>query len=559
MSLKKVQSFHEIPREGFFFVALGGVGEIGLNFYLYGCDGEWIVVDCGIGFADDKYPGIDILIPDPKALRKMSRHISAIIITHAHEDHIGAVASLWEVFRCPIYVSCFAKEMLESRLAENRLLGRVDVCTFKPNDAIDLEPFEIECVPMNHSIPEAVSLLIKTKYGTVFHTGDWRFDDAPVIGAPADYKRLKALKKENILAVFGDSTNAGVQEDNPSEQAVKESLISLLKAHKGKAMLVTCFSSNVGRIQSIAEAAKRSGRQVCLQGRSLWRVEGAARYCGYLENTPDFLTLEEASKLPRSEVLYLCTGCQGEPKAALSQISYGKSSGYRAHPDDVIIFSSKVIPGNETAIENLKTRLLLKGVEIITTQEALVHTSGHANAKDIEKLYKMIKPKYVVPVHGEKSHLLSHQEVAKKAGVPHSLSISDGDVISLDQEGLEIIGSLPIGVLAREGNRIVELKNPLLEKRKKIIENGSVVVTVILSETGDILGEVLISVAGLLDKDDPLINTMKKSVVRGIKKISPETRINDELIIEAVTTKVRKVMTKLQKRNPYIDVHIARP
>lgn len=548
----------DVSNQGLFFVPLGGVGEIGMNFYLYACDGKWIAVDCGIGFAGDRFPGVDMLMPDPSFAEKIAPHLLAVVITHAHEDHIGALASFWPLLRCPVFVSAFASEMLETRLDEAGLLGRVPVNVFEPGDLLDLKPFEIETIPMTHSIPEACSLLIGTPYGSVFHTGDWRFDEDPVVGKPVDLKTLKAMKNENILALVGDSTNVFVEDEIPSETAVKESLTELFAKYKGKMLVVTCFASNVGRIESIAEAAEKNGRTVCLLGRSLWRVEGAGRASGYFRGINVFLTDKEAAEHDFGSVLYLCTGCQGEPRAALSNMSYG-TGPVKPVKGDVVVFSSRVIPGNEQAIANIQNRFITKGIEVVTVKDALVHVSGHCGRKDMETLYSLIKPKAAVPVHGEAAHLFEHADLAERCGVKKTVILKNGDVLRLSGGEPEIVGEVETGVLARDKKQIIPLNANVLKQRRRMIDEGTVVATVVLDKKGTVVGDVQFSAVGFIEAEDPALAEMNTSVKQALSELSmSDLKEKDQIVFDAVKYAVRRVVAQTHGRRPLVDVHLVR-
>lgn len=557
MSDKDKPDYIDIPDKGLFFVALGGVGEIGMNFYLYACDGSFLAVDCGIGFAGDGLPGIDMLLPDPSYCEKIASRLKGLVITHAHEDHIGAVSLFWPLLRCPVYVSGFAAEMLETRLDEAGLLGRVPVNIFQEGDSLDLDPFEVETISINHSIPEAFSLLIRTKYGNLFHTGDWRFDEEPVIGNPIDYAIFKNLKKEKILALVGDSTNVFVEEDIPSESAVRSALTDLFSRYQGKRLIVTCFASNVGRIESIAQAAEKNGRQVCLLGRSLWRVEGAGRAAGYFKGINVFLTPEEAAEYNPADILYLCTGCQGEPRAALSNISYG-TGAVKPVKGDAVIFSSRVIPGNEQAIANIQNRFIAKEIDVITVKDALVHVSGHSGRKDMIKLYHYLKPDMVVPVHGEMAHLYEHADLAASCGIKETVIIKDGDVLRLDIRPATIIGQVETGVLARDRKKILPLNANVLKQRRRMIDEGTVVATVVLDKNGLVVGNIQFSTMGLIEQDDPIIREMDESIKQAIMQLSEKQRFDDKIVIDTLKFCVRKVVMRTHGRRPLVDTHLVR-
>lgn len=547
-----------VPDKGLFFVPLGGAGEIGINFGLYSCDGQWIAVDCGVGFAGDRLPGVDMVLPDPTFAEQIAKNLKALIITHAHEDHIGAVGHFWPLLRCPVYATPFAAEMLETRLDEAGILGRVSLETVEAGDELDLAPFDIELIPVNHSVPEAVSLLIRTKYGNVFHTGDWRFDDTPVVGKPANYARFKELGKENVLAMVADSTNVFVENDILSESDVKDSLTTLFSRYSGKRLVVTCFASNVGRIESIAEAAEKNGRTVCLLGRSLWRVEGAGRACGYFRGINVFLTDEEAQDLPPSKVLYLCTGCQGEPKAALSNLSYGVYRSLQLNKGDVVIFSSRVIPGNEQAIANIKNRFIAKGIEVVTDKDALTHVSGHANHNDMKRMYGFVRPKIAVPVHGEAAHLFEHAKLADECGISQTVIPKDGDVISFGADKVEVIGSVQSGLMAMDGRKIIPVNADVLKKRRRMLEDGTVVATVVLDKKNAVVGSVQISATGLIDAQSPEMSVLDEGIKAALSSLTPARLKDDGSVADAVKAAIRKTVMENHGRRPMVDVHLVR-
>lgn len=547
-----------VPDKGLFFVPLGGAGEIGINFGLYSCDGQWIAVDCGVGFAGDRLPGVDMVLPDPTFAEQIAKNLKALIITHAHEDHIGAVGHFWPLLRCPVYATPFAAEMLETRLDEAGILGRVSLETVEAGDELDLAPFDIELIPVNHSVPEAVSLLIRTKYGNVFHTGDWRFDDTPVVGKPANYARFKELGKENVLAMVADSTNVFVENDILSESDVKDSLTTLFSRYSGKRLVVTCFASNVGRIESIAEAAEKNGRTVCLLGRSLWRVEGAGRACGYFRGINVFLTDEEAQDLPPSKVLYLCTGCQGEPKAALSNLSYGVYRSLQLNKGDVVIFSSRVIPGNEQAIANIKNRFIAKGIEVVTDKDALTHVSGHANHNDMKRMYGFVRPKIAVPVHGEAAHLFEHAKLADECGISQTVIPKDGDVISFGADKAEVIGSVQSGLMAMDGRKIIPVNADVLKKRRRMLEDGTVVATVVLDKKNAVVGSVQISATGLIDAQSPEMSVLDEGIKTALSSLTPARLKDDGSVADAVKAAIRKTVMENHGRRPMVDVHLVR-
>lgn len=553
------QEYISVSDKGFYFTALGGVGEIGMNFGLYACDGRWLAVDCGLGFAGDGLPGIDKLLPDPAFAQTIAPNLTGLIITHAHEDHIGAVVHFWQYLRCPVYATPFAAEILEDRFAEAGLLGRVPLRVVHGGDELDLSPFEIETVELNHSIPEPLTLLIRTPYGSVLHTGDWKFDPEPVLSKPANEKNVKKFAKEKPIALIGDSTNVFVDHDGASEADVRRRLVDLFQKRESKRIVVTCFASNVGRMESIAYAAAQCGRDVCLIGRSLWRIEGAARAAGYFKDVPEFLTPEEAQDLPANRVVYILTGCQGEPRAALSNLSYGVLNTLSLDKGDTVIFSSRAIPGNEQAIANIQNRFIAKDVEVVTSAQVPdVHSSGHANRSDMERLYRAVKPAVAIPVHGEIAHLTEHAALARACGVEKTVVIHDGDVVRLAPDGVEIVGQVQTGVLAVDGKKIIPVNADVIRKRRKMLSEGTVVVTLVLDKKGKMLGEAQVSAVGLIDADSDDMTALKQSVREQIEALDAAKKKDDAIVADTVKAGVRKSVMQTHGRKPMVETHLVR-
>ena len=541
------------------FVPLGGVGEIGLNMYLYGHKGKWLIVDFGIGFADDAAPGVDIILPDPAFIEERKKDLLGLVITHAHEDHIGAIAYLWEHIRCPIYASPFARELIESRLDDAGLLGRVDIRTLEMNSSIDIEPFTIQTISVNHSIPEANALVICTAAGNIVHTGDWKFDTNPLIGEEADYGALEKLGKDGgVLAVVGDSTNVFSEGFSPSEGKVRDTFEHMIGKYKQK-VLVACFSSNVARIESIAQAGRKNGRKVCLLGRSLWRVDGAARMVGYFDDLPEFLSEDEASRLPPEKVLYICTGSQGEKRSALYTVANSENRYVSVGQGDAVIFSSRVIPGNETEISLIQNRLSVLGAEVVTVADnPEIHASGHSYREDIRKMYSLVKPKYVIPVHGEQFHLEEHAKFALELGAKKALEIKDGDIVLLSADACEIVGQAQTGILAIDGKRIIRLDSEVFKKRRKIIYSGSLVITVVLNKNAELVSAPQISSIGLFDETSDEIAVIKGLIKEVVEQLDAPTRLNDFAIKEQIKMSVRRYVLEIQGNKPLTEIHLVR-
>ncbi len=549
----------DLSKKGVYFVALGGVGEIGMNLYAYCCDGKWIIVDIGIGFAGEYIPSIELIMPDISFLEERKDDILGIIITHSHEDHYGAIGRLWSKLKCPIYATQFTSELINSRLDESSLLGRVDVNIVNQGDGVFLDPFEIEFMGITHSIPQSCSLAIRTKYGNILHSGDWKFDETPLVGNPTDYDAFKTLAKEGVMALVCDSTNANVDSETGSEAEVRENLARLFKQYKKK-IAVACFASNVARVESIALAAKNCGRSVALIGRSLWKIEGAARACGYLEDV-DFITEEQANMMADDSVLYICTGSQGEPRASLNRISKDEHKNVYLGKGDVVFFSSKPIPGNEKSIIRVQNNLANLGVKIVTHKDEKIHVSGHPGRKELTKMYQMIKPKISVPVHGEDIHLVAHKELAESLGVTQVADIRNGDLILLKPEGkFERVAEVHVGVMALDGNRLVSLASEYMKNRKRIAFNTSAVMTLVMDGKGKIIGTPQVSALDVTDeKSDPgLMSEVIFAVCDEIEELSVVERTNDDKVKEVARIALRNAFNERIGVRPIATVHLVR-
>lgn len=548
-----------IPEDSFVLVPLGGVTEIGLNFFLYGYQGKWLIVDCGLGFPGDDFPGVDLLVPDPSFIAQQRKNIVGMVVTHGHEDHIGSIPYLWKDLQCPIFATPFTAELIEGKLEEANLLKRAELNVVEQGALLELDPFEVEFIPVNHSIPEPSMLAIRTKEGTVIHTGDWKFDNAPIIGEKTDTKILQKLGKEGVLALVSDSTNIFSEKEEHSERDVRKSLTEIFKESPSR-IIITCFASNVGRVESIYWAAKESGRHVCLMGRSLWRIDDAARASGYMEDIPPYLTEEEASDYPPEKLVYICTGSQGEPYSALSKIASPHPMPGQLHLNakDIVIFSSRVIPGNEQSINVLQKRLLQSGCKIITDREKLVHVSGHPAQDSMKKLYQYLKPKIAVPVHGEPMHIVEHKRLAEEWGAGISIIIEEGDVLELNNGEPEVLGEVPVGCLAVDGKKIIGLTSNVLKKRQKMIEGGTIVGTVVVGKKGNVLGEPQVSAFGLMDTAPQDQRKLVALIKSNVQQLPAEHRKDDEKICEEIRMTVRRFISEQYGKKPLIEIHLVR-
>ncbi len=538
------------------FLPLGGTGEIGMNLNLYRCDGKWLAVDCGIGFGGNENPEIEIMMPDPGFIAERRDRLLALVITHAHEDHIGAVAHLWRQLRCPIYATPFATAVLRRKLTEAGLLAEVRIHTVPCGGKIELAPFSVEFIPVAHSLPEAQALAIRTPYGTILHTGDWKLDPNPLIGPPTDEAAFRRLGEEGVLAMVCDSTNAMVDGHSGSEAEVRRSLSELVRPMRGR-VAVTCFASNVARVESVVMAARDAGRHVALVGRSLRNLEAAARECGYLKGLPEFVSEDEAGSIPDDNLLILVTGSQGEPRSALSRIAADTHPNIALGEGDTVIFSSRMIPGNERPITLVQDSLVRRGVRVITDDDAVTHVSGHPARDELRQLYALVKPKFSVPVHGEWRHLSAHAALAKEAGATPIL-LEDGDILSLAPGRPEIVDSAPVGRLALDGNRVVPLNGGVLAARRRMLFNGVVLGSFAVDGAGKVMGQARVSAPGLFEPDDPETARVTAEFTQAVAGLPALLRRDDSALADAARAALRRALGKRLQKRPMVDVHLLR-
>ncbi len=542
---------------GFIFVPLGGTGEIGMNFNLYGCDGAWLAVDCGMGFSGPETPEAEILLPDPAFIAGQRDALLGLVITHAHEDHIGAVARLWPQLECPVYATPFAAAVLRRKLAEAGLARAVKLHIVKPGGAFTLGPFGLRYIPMTHSTPEMQAIAITTAYGTVLHTGDWKFDPDPVVGPRPDEAALQALGDAGVLAMVSDSTNAMVEGASGSEAQVQKSLVKILANLPGR-VAVTCFASNVARVASVIAAGEAAGRHVALVGRSLGNYVAAAQEAGYLQHVPDFILEEEISDIPDERLLLLVTGSQGEPRSALARIAADTHRHAVLGEGDTVIFSSRMIPGNERAITAVQDALVRRGVQVITDDDEFTHVSGHPARDELRRLYKLVRPKYLVPTHGEWRHLSAQAALAREEGIS-PLILENGDVLQFAPGVPEVVDSVPIGRLAVDGERIVPLKGGVLAARRRMLLNGVVVGSVLMDAAGKFVADPMVAAPGLLDEADHRLRTEIETEFRATLAQLPAALKSDEsALTDAARAGLRRIFGKHFGKRPITEVHIHR-
>jgi len=542
---------------GFIFIPLGGTGEIGMNFNLYGCDGAWVAVDCGMGFSGPDNPETEILLPDPAFIVEQRENLLGLVVTHAHEDHIGGIARLWPRLRCPIYATPFAAAVLRRKLGEAGLGREVKIHVTKPGGAIKLGPFAMRYIAMTHSTPEMQALAITTNYGTVLHTGDWKFDPAPVVGTASDEAALSALGDAGVLAIVSDSTNAMVEGHSGSEADVKKALKNLVAELPGR-IAVTCFESNVARVASVIAAGEAAGRHVALVGRSLSNYVAAAQEAGYLTDVPDFVPDEDIGSIPDENLLMLVTGSQGEPRSAMARIAADTHRYAVLGEGDTAIFSSRMIPGNERAITAVQDALVRRGVEVITDDDQFTHVSGHPAREELKKLYKLVRPNYIVPTHGEWRHLSAQAALAQEEGITPIL-LENGDVLQFGPGKPQVVDSVPTGRLAVDGERIVPLKGGILAARRRMLFNGVAMGSLVIDRSGKIIGAPRISAPGLLEEEDlRLLQEIESEFSELLDDLPASLRIQDAAFTDAARAGLRRLIGKHFSKRPIVEAHVMR-
>ena len=542
-----------IPGEELLFCALGGSGEIGMNVNLYGCQGQWLMVDLGLTFADPDYPGIDLILPDLEFIERQRDRLAGIVLTHGHEDHIGAIPYLAADLKAPLYATPFTAGLIAGKLEEEGLTGQVPLNIVERDQGFQVGPFKVRYVSLAHSIPEGNGLLIETPHGRVFHTGDWKLDATPVIGRPSSDEAMRAIGDKGVLALVCDSTNVFQQHVSGSEAGVHEGLREAVAAAPGR-VLVTTFASNAARLQTIGRVAEETGRRVCVAGRSLDRILRVARATGYLLDFPEPVSFDEAMQLPRSEVLIIATGGQGEPRAALGRIAAGNHE-LKLGEGDTVIFSSKIIPGNEVAIGRVMNGLSDLGVQIVTDRQADIHVSGHPGRPELATMYEWIRPEIIVPVHGEPRHLREHARFALTNGVPRASLQRDGDLVRLAPNGPEKIDEVRVGRLVLDGDVILPADGATITERRRIGFSGLVAVAVPVTAAGKLAGQPLVRPFGVPVEEDraDFIADAADAAVHAFQDGADEEKMR-----EAVRLAVRRCATVWTGKKPLVDVMIVK-
>lgn len=540
------------------FLALGGVGEIGMNLSLYGYGGKWLMIDCGITFADDTMPGVDVLMPDPRFIAERADDLVGLVATHAHEDHIGAIPYLWNRLRCPVYATPFTAAVLRLKLIEAGLEHEVEIIEIPMSGRFNVGPFDLELITLTHSIPEPNAVVLRTPLGVILHTGDWKFDPEPLIGDVSDMTALRRLGNEGVLAMICDSTNALRPGESGSEASVRQALIDLVGRCE-KRVVVACFASNVARLASAVAAATFHDRHVALVGRSLWRIEHAARETHYLDGVAPFLTDEEAAFLPRDKVLLICTGSQGEPRSALARIADDDHPEIVLEEGDTVIFSSRIIPGNERAIGRLQNKLAGLGVKIITEQDAPVHVSGHPAQDELLRMYQTVRPHIALPVHGETRHLLAQARLAEQCQVPQTVVTRNGEIIKLAPGPALPIGDVPVGRLVVDGTQLIAASSEAIKSRQRLVFNGAALASLVLDRNGALKTAPQVTVHGLGDDEaDDLGIRLGERIAEALAELSPRDRRDDETVREAARLALRRSLKAWHGKRPVTEIHLAR-
>jgi ribonuclease J len=543
------------PGKELLFLALGGSGEIGMNVNLYGCDGKWIMVDLGMTFGDPAYPGIELVLPDLSFIEERRKDLLGVVLTHGHEDHIGAIPYLAGDLGVPLYATPFTAGLIAEKLQEEGLEKEVKVNLIDIGGTAEIGPFGIRFVPLAHSIPEGNALLIDTPYGKVFHTGDWKLDEFPQLGDPADAAALTRVGDEGILALVCDSTNVFQEEASGSEEEVRRGLDEVVGAAEGR-VLVTTFASNAARLSTLGKVAQDTGRRVCVAGRSLDRILRVARSVGYLTDFPETVDFETAMQLPRRDVMIVATGGQGEVRAALARIAFGQHK-LSLSEGDLVVFSSKQIPGNEIAIGRIQNELAGRGIRMITDRQANVHVSGHPGRPELAAMYGWIRPEIIVPVHGELRHLAEHKRFAMERGVPRGIVQSNGDLVRLGPNGPEKLGEERVGRLILDGDVILAADGTTMNERRRIANNGVISVALAMDPEGKVRGGAEIALEGIPVEEDreafleEACAAASEAAARGGGKAEDKIR-------EDIRLAVRRCATEWTGKKPVVDVLIVR-
>ena len=542
------------------FIPLGGTNEIGINVNLYHYQGKWIMIDCGSGFADDYLPGVDMVVADLSFIEAHKENLLGIILTHSHEDHLGAIQYLWGNLECPIYATKFTKNFLKLKLSEYTFSKEMKINEVSPGEKFSLGPFSLEMIPLTHSAPEMQAIMVNTAAGNIIHTGDWKFDPDPLVGNVSDQDTLKKYGDEGVLALVCDSTNVFNEGTSGSEGDVQKSLIDIISGCP-KMVVVTTFASNLARLDSLISIGQKVGRKVVLTGRSLHRMVDAAQESGYLADILPLVDENNIGKYKREELLVIATGCQGEPMAATAKMAGGHHQNINLAPKDTVIFSSKIIPGNEKKIFKLFNKFVKKKVEVITEQDHFVHVSGHPAVEELKEMYKLVRPKISIPVHGEPIHIHEHAKLSRAQGVPHSIEVENGSVVLIEEEQPKVISKVENGYLAVDGNYLLPDDSAIFKMRRRMSESGIVVASIVIDKKSKLMAEPMISATGIFDpkEDIALLKSIKQDVMDNLTELHKKSRglVLQDQIEANVRSSVRRAIKQEINKSPIIIVNSA--
>ncbi|MBV8939403.1 MAG: ribonuclease J [Alphaproteobacteria bacterium] len=539
------------------FVPLGGSNEVGMNLNLYATQGKWLMVDCGIGFAHEYLPGVEVVVPDIEFIAERKDQLLGLVLTHAHEDHLGAVPYLWRDLLCPIYATPFTASLLRHKFAEMGPGAKPQITEVQPGAHFTLGPFEMQMIGITHSIPEMQGVFIRTAAATVMHTGDWKFDEHPLVGPVSDYARLTATGDSGVDAIVCDSTNVFIEGVGGSEEEVRDNLAGLIGQSQQR-VVVTTFASNIARLETILIAAHRAGRITCLAGRSIRRMVDAAHDAGYLAAENEFVEEREIMNVPRKDALIICTGCQGEPRAALTRIARGDHPSIRLSPGDTVIYAARKIPGNDARIHHTMNQLTRKGVEMITDRECHVHVSGHPARGELKRMYEMVRPKIAIPTHGEARHLHEHAKYARTLGVKETVEAANGNVILIEPGNAGVIGQVRSGYIAVDGTSLLPADGSVIRLRRKLRDDGCALVSFCVSARGELVSPVQLFMPGVLDaqEDQELLRQLAAEIQAELESARPKS--SDAQFKELAHTALRRAVKRDLDKKPVIEVAVLR-
>ncbi len=546
-----------LPKKGdLFFLPLGGAGDIGMNFNLYGCDNQWIIVDCGVSFKDSDTPGVDVFMPDISVLKSHEKNIKGLLVTHAHEDHIGGVHYLWPYLKCPVYATPFSAYLLKQRLVESRIDDKVDLRIVNLESKFSIGNFKLELINMSHSILEPNAVLLKINKMNILHTGDWKIDDTPNIGSKVNKKRLLSISKEGINAIICDSTNAMVDGVSGSEKSLEKGLGESIKDCKG-VIFATTFASNLERVLTLTKLARKINRKVGLVGRSMWRMTDAAKALGYIDKNINFLKEKELKNVKREELFVICTGSQGEHLGGLNRIINDMHPHISFKKKDRIIFSSRIIPGNEKEIGNLINKLVHNNVEVVLPNKNNIHVSGHPAKDELKQMYDWIKPKISIPVHGEAIHIHEHAKLARGMGVKKVIEPKNGDLIKISSSDAKIIENFPAGKIAKDGLSLLPKSSEIFKLRKKMMYNGVVSINIIVDDTGNLYSFPKVDYLGVVDSElKKLEDKFSLYIHERLSSYIPISKKNKNEVLEAIRKVSKKYNKSLFGKDPLAIINI---